>query len=236
MTALMLSAAPTLAAPISSTGYSFDHHADCGDYCYYDAGIFTPSGTPYVSGGGELTDGRLGYAGWSVASTGPTVLGADPWVGWYQNPVVNIDFTFAGAQTFDSVSVGTTQDTIYDVVLPNLRVFSSMNGVDWILRGGLNTAVDGANDRNALSTAPHVFLTISGLNFTAPYVRLEVSNHSGEPHSPAYGRFSFIDEVRFDGTRSTGSDVPEPASWAMMLVGFFGMGALLRNRRRLLSV
>jgi hypothetical protein len=28
------------------------------------------------------------------------------------------------------------------------------------------------------------------------------------------------------------SDAPEPATWAMMLVGFFGMGAALRARRR----
>jgi hypothetical protein len=26
--------------------------------------------------------------------------------------------------------------------------------------------------------------------------------------------------------------VPEPASWAMMLLGFFGLGAMLRRARR----
>jgi hypothetical protein len=30
--------------------------------------------------------------------------------------------------------------------------------------------------------------------------------------------------------------VPEPASWAMMIVGFFGLGALLRNRKQAFSV
>lgn len=30
------------------------------------------------------------------------------------------------------------------------------------------------------------------------------------------------------------SDVPEPASWALMLIGFGGLGMVLRNRRRLL--
>ena len=85
--------------------------------------------------------------------------------------------------------MGTTQDTIYDVVLPNLRVFSSMDGLIWNLEGALVTAVDGANDNGSQSTAPHVFLNISNLNFTAPFVRLEVANHSFEPHSPPYGTF-----------------------------------------------
>ncbi|HEX5262002.1 MAG TPA: PEPxxWA-CTERM sorting domain-containing protein, partial [Phenylobacterium sp.] len=30
-----------------------------------------------------------------------------------------------------------------------------------------------------------------------------------------------------------GGGVPEPASWALMILGFFGMGGLLRTRRRL---
>jgi hypothetical protein len=37
-----------------------------------------------------------------------------------------------------------------------------------------------------------------------------------------------------DGVSLTGG-VPEPATWAMMLVGFGGLGALLRQRRRLVS-
>ncbi|MDB5464526.1 MAG: choice-of-anchor family protein [Phenylobacterium sp.] len=35
----------------------------------------------------------------------------------------------------------------------------------------------------------------------------------------------------FDVQSDTGSAVPEPATWAMMLVGFGGLGALLRRRR-----
>jgi hypothetical protein len=41
----------------------------------------------------------------------------------------------------------------------------------------------------------------------------------------------FVVQRTNDDTGPT-SSVPEPASWAMMLVGFGGMGALLRNRRR----
>ena len=38
-----------------------------------------------------------------------------------------------------------------------------------------------------------------------------------------------IDRVYFAPTADVG--VPEPAAWAMMLVGFGGLGAVLRRRR-----
>lgn len=40
-----------------------------------------------------------------------------------------------------------------------------------------------------------------------------------------------IDNVRFNESLSVGG-VPEPATWAIMLVGFGGLGATLRQRRR----
>jgi hypothetical protein len=40
-----------------------------------------------------------------------------------------------------------------------------------------------------------------------------------------------IDDVRF--AAGGGGGVPEPASWAMMLTGFVGLGAVLRRRRAL---
>ncbi|HEY2357687.1 MAG TPA: PEPxxWA-CTERM sorting domain-containing protein, partial [Phenylobacterium sp.] len=33
-----------------------------------------------------------------------------------------------------------------------------------------------------------------------------------------------------------GGGVPEPASWAMMILGFFGLGSALRARRRLSAI
>jgi hypothetical protein len=211
---MLMSAAPTMAATITPVSYVFDQHTDTGTYVYNDTGALEIGSPPY-SGGTELTDGVLGYAGWAVA-------GATPWVGW-TDPLVNIDFTFSGSHTFNSVSVGTTQDNLGDVVLPNLRVFSSLDGLAWTLEGGLTTAPDSANDHASSSLDPHVFLTVSGLNFTSPYVRLEITNQG-----PGYGTFSFVDEVKF-----AGGAVPEPTTWAMMLMGFFGLGAMLRRTRHI---
>jgi hypothetical protein len=46
--------------------------------------------------------------------------------------------------------------------------------------------------------------------------------HNGDPHN--------LSHLVFFGTRST-TDVPEPASWALMILGFGGIGASLRQRR-----
>ena len=35
---------------------------------------------------------------------------------------------------------------------------------------------------------------------------------------------------------SVGAAVPEPASWAMMLIGFAGIGAVLRRRRKVMPM
>ncbi|MFI4966748.1 MAG: PEPxxWA-CTERM sorting domain-containing protein [Caulobacterales bacterium] len=54
----------------------------------------------------------------------------------------------------------------------------------------------------------------------------------GQTHDFHTQQFNFdgIEQVSFDAVLSA---VPEPASWAMMIGGFFGLGAVLRKRRSL---
>jgi len=40
-----------------------------------------------------------------------------------------------------------------------------------------------------------------------------------------------IDNIAFDVRPTANAPVPEPATWAMLILGFFGTGALLRRRR-----
>ena len=54
---------------------------------------------------------------------------------------------------------------------------------------------------------------------------------SGHPVTVGAGSFDQAKQVSFEGPVA----VPEPATWGMMLVGFLGTGALLRNRRKMLS-
>ena len=46
------------------------------------------------------------------------------------------------------------------------------------------------------------------------------------------GSFSLLKQVRIDIANGRGGAVPEPATWAMMLVGFGAAGYSLRRRRR----
>lgn len=55
------------------------------------------------------------------------------------------------------------------------------------------------------------------------------------------GAFNFysLDNVSYrQATQldSPGGGVPEPASWALMVLGFGGLGGVLRQRRRLIAV
>lgn len=201
----IVASAPARAADLTPTGYAFSQPTECGSFCYHD------------TGGVELIDGVLGNAGWYI--------NPGPWVGWRAENV-DIDFDFGGLFTFSSVSVGTTQDAVTDVVLPSLDLYSSNDGVSWTLRGSIDTPANSANDVDANSTDPHGFLTFSTLNFTSRYVRLSAENMGTIPNT-----FTFIDEVDFTGAAFTGSPAPEPAAWLLMLVGFLGLGAMLRAGR-----
>jgi len=195
----IVASAPARAATINPVSYTLDVGTDTGSYVYDD------------STGMELIDGVYGYEGWAVDS-------APPWVGWTDYEA-NIVFDFGVAATINKVSVGSTQDALNDVVLPNIFVYSSDDAVSWVLRGSLLTPPSADNNRDSLSTAPHGFLDVAGLSYTSRYTRVQTT---------ANGPWSFVDEVDFTG-ELTG--VPEPSSWLLMLVGFFGLGAMLRAGR-----
>ena len=66
-----------------------------------------------------------------------------------------------------------------------------------------------------------------GLGGTARYVQIALDgNHQKYPETYGYAPIG-LSEVRF-----TGSAVPEPSTWAMMITGFGLAGAALRSARR----
>jgi len=46
------------------------------------------------------------------------------------------------------------------------------------------------------------------------------------------GDNGFSSQILVDNFSDGSAAVPEPAAWALMLTGFFGMGAVLRSNRR----
>ena len=66
-----------------------------------------------------------------------------------------------------------------------------------------------------------------GLSGAARFVRLNLTgNHQSDPATYGYAPVG-LSEVRFEG-----SAVPEPATWAMMIIGFGAAGSAVRVSRR----
>jgi hypothetical protein len=204
-------ASPSVATTyITPLNYSFDQPSVTSTYDYQDLS-FT-----------KLTDGIVRPAGWQIAEA----LG---WVGWTVSlpDTIKIDFVFSGPVSIDAVEFGTTQDKWVspannktDVVLPSLRIYASNDKVSWALKGELDVPFDPANGHDFYDPSPSPFLTVGNLGIYSRYVRVEVLPNSN-------GNFTFADEVRFD------SGAPELSTWALMLVGFAGLGfAGLRAPRR----
>lgn len=68
--------------------------------------------------------------------------------------------------------------------------------------------------------------TLSALDTATPFQSVVVGG----------GSANFPQSLYYDNVRAyLGSAVPEPSTWAMMLLGFFGVGVTLRRRPRLLA-
>ena len=101
-----------------------------------------------------------------------------------------------------------------------LNMFGSTNGIFFAALLGVNPT-DGLNNANY---GPQVF-SFGAVN--SRFLRFDMSNC---PQAPGGYNSCAIGEVAFR-TAATGA-VPEPGPWAMMLLGFCGMGLALRRRRR----
>lgn len=188
---------PAISAPVAPTGYSFDQVNACGSWCYFDSN-FT-----------KLTDGIVGNAGWAANQ-------GSEWVGWVNTPVVNIDFNFSNSVNINSVSIGSTQDNLSDVVLPSFQVWA-MEAGNWVMKGNLLIPASSANNNDPYNNfAPNAFYTLAGLNINSSQIRVSVL---------ANGPWSFVDEVRFEG-----SPVPVPAAAWLLGSGLLGLIGVARRK------
>jgi hypothetical protein len=149
------------------------------------------------------------------------------------------DLTFTGASSFG----GTTSNGVLDVTLGsfalgNSTFFSNYNNGTFDLRISF-TAPSGTNPDPAIFTAD---LTGSvsyfgggtvDINFGSP----ETFTYNGGSFTLAVGDLDLsvaghggFEDPPINGVITLASAVPEPATWAMMILGFFGVGFMAYRR------
>lgn len=199
-----------------------------------------------IFGGVEFPQGAISFAD-TVVSFVPGAAGipSNPYLGTHNalgapNYAGSAGCASQAACTFLSLGAGGALVLSFD---DNVLTGSDSNAFDlWIFEVGPNvedTTVDVSTDGTTWLSVGLVTGSTRGIDIDAfgfgttsafRYVRLiDVVNEGGTGNGGSVG--ADIDAVGAISTRRFTGGVPEPSTWAMMLLGFGGLGAVLRRRR-----
>ena len=199
------------ASQLTVTSYDMpngDGQASGGEFNYWDlnytgSGSTNTDGAALAGGLGDLTDGVVAPDFWYNVENG---AGTGPYVGWYAPRTLNptVTFHFSGSPTINDIKIHMDNSNVGGVYAPAA-----------VLIDGVNTPF----------TAP--------ANGTIGWVDFGGLNLSGGSHTIQFDQantaWTFVSEIDFFGV---GGGVPEPATWAMMILGIGFAGAALRRRPR----
>jgi hypothetical protein len=205
--------------------------------------------TPEIRWGNDAGFGQSGYR-YSAAATpldvnvvvnGASSLFSLGQFTHFNNPIFAPSITGARLTINYGVSVGTTQVGSYNAVF-DFRHQETPNSDNPCAFGGPNNQgpnINGCADRVTISLNSGLseFFTLGGVNYT-----LDISGF----FVPGVGSGNeFLTIERKDNTARlfgriaaegfTGQGVPEPNSWAMMLLGFGAVGVAARRRKPVIA-
>ena len=193
------------AVQITPTSYTFIPGTKQGTYSYVD------------ETGVQLIDGEYGTVHLLNQSL------AVPYLGWMAEHVT-IDFEFAQVNTFNEVTVSALQNWLGNIVLPDVYLNTSVDGVTWTPVASLITPEAFQNNYTKQ------LLTLSGLDVTTKYLQVQLKRNVNGP-------WIFTDEILFAGivldTQLTGSStaVPDGGSSAALLgLALAGLSCFRRKK------
>jgi hypothetical protein len=216
----------------------------CGLLASAAVGFGATAASAAVFGGVEFPQGAISFAD-AVASYQPGLAGADPAAN-YQGAVNALgapDYpgaSCATAATCDFVSLGVGGELVLRF-LDNVLTGSDSSADDlWVFEIGPDvedTTVDVSVDGLTWLSVGMVTGSTRGIDIDAfgfgsasafSWVRLIDVATEGATSGASVG--ADIDAVGAISTRPS-AIIPEPATWAMMLLGFAGLGSALRRAR-----
>ena len=139
-----------------------------------------------------------------------------------------VSLSFAASSALMS-SVGNLGDSSNSQASASFRIFDTTTGAYVLIVDNLNAA-NSSTDITPFSLNQNVASTNPG----SPQTFLSsLTNYSYAANLIASHRYqlTLADSTSVILTGAVLSPIPEPATWAMMLVGFGGLGAVLRRRR-----
>ena len=193
------------------------------------AAVVTGRFTGIISNGYD-TQGVFGRTGGSLTGLGYTAT-------FKYNPENGLRTTIP--VSYDEVHGG----TVHGVASPVLSYVLRINGIDDAFAMGYDSAVVATAGTSFYLLSNH--FSASGQQYMGNVVEGAASGDLDSPiwttdtvSGPSYG-YAYKDDAggyrlyyaAFDA-QSVAFAVPEPTSWALMIVGFAGVGAALRNRRK----
>ena len=156
-----------------------------------------------------------GVAAWNGSSTGPSLFTSAPFTGDYNTNVLGIDPS-TGNNNYAPVTISTG----------GLGLTAGKQYVAFFSGAGMgNPTYDSAAMETTYNYKGSTFVTMVYDNAMggSPFTDTANWNLSIPGNVPT---------ATFDFSHPSSSGAPEPAIWAMMLLGFGGLGAALRQSRR----